>query len=194
MTHPLFWVHYCPCFLWYIIYSWSKALEEERRKTFSKQGVIGWGMRGKTFVWQFSTHAEEAAPMSSWAIARRQSARSFSDDASHTFQWADENPGPKAFSRSLNLASAKLLSRECQTVNYAPAPLKKLEKFFPWCIIAPCPPSQITGSVSLYTKLASQLRSAHSTLLTFRQHRFGGQSCVTSHCPIHSQWRTAIIP
>ena len=42
---PLVWVHYCPRFLWYIIYSCSNAfLERKRRKTFWKQGVIGWGM------------------------------------------------------------------------------------------------------------------------------------------------------
>ena len=114
-------------------------------------------------------------------------ARGFSDDASPTFHCADENPGAEGSCQSLNSASAKPLWRECQTVNYAPCPIKETGKFFldasSPCFARPPSPSQITGSVSLSSNLARQLRSEHSTLLillTFWQHRFGGHPYITS--------------
>ena len=75
-------------------------------------------------------------------------ARGFSDDASPTFQCADENPGAEGSCQSLNSASAKPLWRECQTVNYAPCQFKETGKFFLDASSPPPCPSQITGSVS----------------------------------------------
>ena len=102
----------CPCFLRYIIYSTSRALEGGKKNILKNKS--NWVRDGRRiFVWQFSTHAEEAALAPSWAIARRGSR-------------------PSVFQTISVPHSNAPMKTECQSIVWLIDQLSDSEASFPW--------------------------------------------------------------
>ena len=162
----------CPCFLRYIIYSTSTEPWKEERKTFWKTRVIGWGMGGESLFDSLAlTRKRLHCPRVERLHGEAVGPAFFRPFLSHIPMRRWKRRARASFGWSINLATAKPLSRECQTVNYALRTIKETGKFL---LDASSSPSlsallrlqEVFLSVSLSLKLASQLQSEHRTLLS----------------------------